>query len=216
MYFTALPFLPEQSAFGAYLDDMRRYAAEALRQAPDAILQSFLGFPVSAREHHVDGIHHAAFYIGDYRTDADVDRWLEFLHARRFLSDLRHGPSYIAPREYGTQGYWISCGLDGAPVEMFCNKTMGPWKNCDHRFKIARMSHFALFVSDACHVSALLTYFAHYNDISVLSYSERDTLGHTYGHLLNRKTECVLELAHSHTISTGFRAGFRDEAHVTA
>lgn len=197
MRFSALEILPEEAAFGAYLDDMHCYADTAWRQSPDTILEAFFGFPVSSREHHIAGIDHVAFYIGDYRTDTDVERWFEFLDRSCQISDLKVGPSYISPREYGTQGYWISCALGGMSIEMFSSKSAGYWKTQAPCYKVTRMSHFALAVPQVYHLHPLLTYFAHYGDVSILSYSHQDALGHTYGHLLNRKTDCVLELVHA-------------------
>jgi hypothetical protein len=197
MRFAAHEFVPEEAKFESYLEEMRQYVRIAGIRPPGEILEEFFEFPVSAREHHIEGVHHVAFYAGDYRTDAEVEGWLEFLRQSRSVSDLEYGPSYILPREYGTQGYWISCRLDKMAVEMFYSKNAGPWREHGQQYKIARMSHFALSVPQAFHLFPLLRYFAHYPDISVLSYSKEDVLGHTYGHLLNGKTDCVLELTHS-------------------
>jgi hypothetical protein len=197
MQFAASKFIPGEAMFESYLDEMRQYASAACTRHADEVLEEFFEFPVAAREHHIAGIHHVALYIGDYRTEAEVERWLEFLRHSHFVSDVECGPSYISPREYGTQGYWISCTLDGAPVEMFSSRNAGPWRGYDQHYKITRMSHFALSVPQALHLLPLLTYFAHYRGVLILSYSKEDVLGHTYGHLLNQNTDCVIELTHS-------------------
>jgi len=197
MQFGPREWIPEKAAFELYLDEILRHVQAAWRRHPDEILKEFFGFPIAAREHHICGLHHVALYIGDYRADAEVERCLEFLKHSRSISDLESGPSYISPREYGTQGYWISCSLEGIPVELFCNRNSGPWRGYDQQFKIRRMSHFALSVTQAWHLLPLLTYFAHYPNVSILSHSKLDVLGHTYGHLLNHETSCVIELTHS-------------------
>jgi hypothetical protein len=112
------------------------------------------------------------------------------------LSNLRMGPSYIAPREYGTQGYWISADLAMAAVEIFAIKRSGTWQQFAPAKKAARMSHVALAVDHRSQVLQVITDLSRYPQIRVLSYSPEDELSHTYGHLLNENTNRVLEIVH--------------------
>jgi hypothetical protein len=200
MPFAAAPLLPAISSFEAYLTAIRQYVRTACRVTPERVLKSFFGFQVSPRQHRIGRLHHVALYIGDYEAETDWEAWREFLSRNAGVRRLSWGPSYIAPRIYQTPGYWINCTLNGRSVEMFSNKSSGEWRDMHPTYKIHRMSHFALSVPRAIHLRALLTYWAHYQDISLLSFSPIDKLGHTYGHLLNRKTNEVLELTHQSSI----------------
>lgn len=196
MHFMGKPFLPGPPEFGAYLAEIRQYLALARHYTPEFILATFFGLSLDAASFHIDGLHHVAIYGGDYRREEDLEVWFDHVGGAQGVSRLRSGPSYIAPRRYGTPGYWFNCQLDGFDLEMFFNKHAGPWRDCTHGLKVSRMSHCALRVSEADHVVPLLEYFAHYPDIELLASSPRDELGHTYGHLMNTRTQCVLELVH--------------------
>lgn len=194
MHFQGAPFLPEPAAFGRYLIDLRYYLERTRRLPVEEVLAAFLGFPVAPRAFHLRGLHHVAAYIGDYRREDEVERWLDFLSRAEGVAELRSGPSWIAPRFYGAPGYWISCRLDGVYTELFTVKHLAPWAGHEHAWKASRMSHFALLVDGASHVRPLLDWFAHYPGLAVLAFSQRDELGHTYGHLLHG--DRVLELVH--------------------
>src|SRR3712207_2468387 len=67
----------------------------------------------------IDGVHHVAFYLGDYARDEQVFAWfahLEGLRSRKELLEVDMGPSYIAPKQYGTPGWWYSVTLDRKSV----------------------------------------------------------------------------------------------------
>lgn len=197
MYFIGEPFLPEPSGFQGYLARIRGYLGRARETSARSILELFFGRTLDPASFHIRGLHHVAVYLGDYRAEEEVERWLAFLRRVDGVSGVRCGPSYIAPRYHGAQAYWIDCHVDGAGAEMFTNKSMGLWESYEHAGKIARMSHFALAVEEAAHVRPLLDFFAHYPGFELLAFSPADELGHTYGHLLDGKTRRVLELVHS-------------------
>jgi hypothetical protein len=197
MYFEGLDSLPPAEGFHAYLTQIRDYISASRGLSPDQILGAFFGFPFSAPEHHISALHHIAVYIGDYQREDDVECWIRFLRGSEMVSNITSGPSYIAPREYKTQGFWVSCSIDTNSVEMFCNKCAGTWKERERQFKMARMSHFAVEVPEAYHLEPLIRYLAHYPGVSVISYSASDELGHSYGHLLNAGTNRILELVHA-------------------
>ncbi|MFD0441588.1 hypothetical protein ACFQ10_01305 [Streptomyces indonesiensis] len=65
------------------------------------------------------------------------------------------------------------------------------------------MSHFGLAVDAPDHVRPLLDYLATFDGVELLAFAPEDELGHTYGHLLRRDTDRVLELVHPGGSSPG-------------
>lgn len=196
-----MDFFPFCEFVAAY--DVRRFLTELavhvrrMRSiSPADHLSSFLGCEADTCDQAADRIEHVAVYAGDYRRDEDFEAWLDCLLQEGTLSNPQVGPSYIAPREYGTQGYWISAELEGAGLEIFAIKRAGSWQAFPPLKKAARMSHVGLGVNSGSQVLPLLTRLAGCPHISLLSYSPDDELNHTYGHLLNRKTDRVLEIVH--------------------
>jgi hypothetical protein len=77
------------------------------------------------------GVNHIGIYLGDYQRDDEVLDWhaylIELQKAGR-IADVEMGPSYISPRQYGTQGWWNSIAIpDGRSIETFTCKRYGPW-----------------------------------------------------------------------------------------
>jgi excinuclease ABC subunit A len=194
--FLSAEFLPDPSGFERLLDAIAEYARTARSIAPNRILESFFGYPVRAGDCHVQALDHVALYAGDYRSDCDFDAWLEYLTSRGSILGIESGPSYIAPREYGTQGYWISGTVDGAGIEIFSNKHAGPWTSFQVARRALRMSHFAFLSQGPPSVLELLEALSRQHHVGILAYSAHDQLGHTYGHLLNKRTDRVLEILH--------------------
>jgi hypothetical protein len=197
MRFSATAFVPGPDAFDAYIADVRRHVEHAFEVSPDGALLEFFGRPLDARSFDIVGLHHVGVYLGDYRHEEEIERWLELLSRAPDVERVRSGPSYIAPRFYGAPGYWIDCRLGGMNVELFSVKHVGAWAGCSQARKQARMSHAALLVDAAAHVEPLLHYFARRSGVTLLASSGDDELGHTYGHLLDAHTDRVLELVYS-------------------
>jgi hypothetical protein len=147
------------------------------------------------------GVNHIGIYLGDYQRDDEVLEWHAFLagiqQAGR-ITDLEIGPSYIAPRQYGTQGWWCSLTLeDGHGIETFTCKSYGPWleRGADERRRL--MSHVAVEVRAEPDVRAALDTLERAEDhLEIIAFTETDELGHTYGHLRNNIDQTVLEIVH--------------------
>ena len=193
--------LVDSTETGAFLRNLVQHV-RAMRVVPASEhLSSFLGFEANAGDYQANRIDHVAVYAGDYRNDEEFETWLDNLLRDGALSNVQTGPSYIAPREYRTQGYWISAELEGAGLEIFTLKHGGDWEQFSPAKKSARMSHIALGMECSSQVLPLLTRLSQHPHISVLSYSPNDELNHTYGHLLNKDTNNVLEIVHASMIS---------------
>ncbi|MCE9669671.1 hypothetical protein LY474_17895 [Myxococcus stipitatus] len=149
----------------------------------------------------VEGVHHVAFYLGDYDQDSRVFDWFDFLKrllAKGALREASMGPSYIAPRQYGTPGWWYSVTLDdGFVIEMFCCRAYGTWTARAPRERVDLMSHLALAIKseDAVRVALDQLALGHAN-LEAIAFTERDALGHTYGHVRNNRNHRVVELVH--------------------
>jgi hypothetical protein len=197
MEFTSDPFLPGPGGHAGYLNRIRRHLDRAAAVDADAALASFFGFRVPAGAFHIRGVHHVALYVGDYHREEEVEEWIDSLRGSPAVAALRSGPSYILPRHYGVPGHWMSCRVDGREVELFTARHAHPWRELDTRRKALRMSHFAVEAEQPLHVRPVLDYFAHYPGVELLSFSPGDELGHTYGHLLNRANDRVVELVYA-------------------
>jgi hypothetical protein len=196
MYFLGEETIPGAPAFPAYCGRIRAYLAQARSCTAEDAMAHFFGFALPAAAFPIVGIDHVALYLGDYSREESIDAWVEFLRDDASVGDVHHGPSYIAPKYYGTPGYWINCTVDGASVEMFSCKRYASWRGRDHLQKVGLMSHYALTVDDAAHVGPLITYFSQYPGLGRLAFVPGDELGHTYGHLINHAQGRVLELVH--------------------
>nr|VFK25668.1 MAG: hypothetical protein BECKMB1821G_GA0114241_101522 [Candidatus Kentron sp. MB]VFK29657.1 MAG: hypothetical protein BECKMB1821I_GA0114274_101121 [Candidatus Kentron sp. MB]VFK74858.1 MAG: hypothetical protein BECKMB1821H_GA0114242_101121 [Candidatus Kentron sp. MB] len=163
-------------------------------------LQEFLGETVEQDVHGIEDLHHVAVYLGDYTDDRDVEIWHRFLlelKAQGTLSKVQYGPSYVAPKYYGTQGWWFSLErAEGLSVEVFCCRHHGRWSRYKPEQRYRLMSHAAVSVSTADGVERALSALTSQLGVKMLMHTVEDELGHTYGHLLNETTLCVLELVH--------------------
>lgn len=147
------------------------------------------------------GVNHIGVYLGDYTNDDDVFAWhayLKTLQTAGDIADLDMGPSYIAPRQYGTPGWWISLTLaDHRVIETFTCRSFGRWldRPVPERFRL--MSHVALDVHTVDDVQSVLTALNRDADhLEAIAYTEADEMGHTYGHLRNNLTRSVLEIVY--------------------
>ena len=206
MVFTGPAWLPSAAAAGDQLGQLER-ALEAWTTPAEEVLSRFVGRSVSASSFHIRGIHHVAAYCGDYRSEAELFAWLDGLRQDARLSDLTWGPSYIAPRHYGTPGTWVSCRLAGRPVELFSCRHSGPWSDFPLHRRQALMSHVALAVDGAHHVEPVLRYLAHYPELDLLCFTAGDSLDHVYGHLVRTAPEAVLELVAQEAAAHGVGDG---------
>ncbi|MFG6447798.1 hypothetical protein ACG0Z6_06005 [Roseateles sp. BYS180W] len=202
-----LPDLAQRPDSWAHITTL---AAQVRAHSPLALLGDFLqsspadlqalGDP--GRAAHWRGVHHVALYLGDYDTDT---QWLGFMAAlqRQALalgvSVLDSGPSYIAPKRHGTQGWWTSLTLhDGSIIELFSCRLWGAWAAQPPLQRCTLMSHAALGLARRAHVLPTLQGLAAtHRELEVVAYTEGDELGHCYGHLLNHRTQRVLELVHA-------------------
>lgn len=147
------------------------------------------------------GVNHIGVYLGDYASDDEVFRWLSYLEGLERsgeISSVEMGPSYIAPRQYGTPGWWLSVSLpDGRVIETFTCRLFGAWLGKPVSERQRLMSHVALEVAAADDVRAVLDGLEHdIEHLEAIAYTEADEVGHTYGHLRNNATRSVLEVVY--------------------
>lgn len=187
--------LPSPEGYGERLEAWRRQARRLRCKSVRRVLLEFFGRPLDPASFHLLAIHHVAIYAGDFRDEAQWDSWLRFLHSSEHLTELRWGPSYIAPREYATPGYWINGRLDGEEIELFTCRDSGDWSRLSASEKVRRMSHLALRSSAAESVEPTLHYLKCEPGQELLAFAPTDALGHCYGHL-RRHDGAVLEIVH--------------------
>lgn len=188
--------LPHPYEHQLYFSQISQYLDQTKNLTPNQVLRAFLGFELDCATLHLTGLDHVAVYLGDYLLEPQFENWLHFLEHEPRVDGLRFGPSYIAPRHYGTPGHWINCRVAGWNTEMFSCKRFGAWEGFAHCRKIRLMSHLALAVADGVHVKPVLDFLSHHPDVELLAFNAGDELDHTYGHLLNHRTHGVLELVH--------------------
>jgi hypothetical protein len=197
MRFDALSVLPAPEQHAAYLGRLVDHLEEARRTSPAEVLAEFLGAPADPATLGVVGIHHVAAYAGDYEHEDDFDAWLKSVQACDGVSDVRNGPSYIAPREYGAPGHWINLAVGEHEYELFSCRRHGEWAGFTPDRKVTLMSHYGLAVDRPEQVPALLAFLAARPGIEQVVYTPADELGHCYGHLRNAGTDGVLEIVYS-------------------
>lgn len=147
------------------------------------------------------GVNHIGLYLGDYEHDDEVLDWhahLVELRKAGKIAEVETGPSYISPRQYGTQGWWNAIILpDGRGIETFSCKNYGPWpaRSVDERRRL--MSHVAVEVRAEADVRRTLdTLERGVENLEIIAFTEADELGHTYGHVRNNADRTVLEVVH--------------------
>lgn len=197
MPFDAPAGLPAPGEHPAYLRRVLGYLRDERRITPGEALESFLGEPADPATLGVTAIHHVAAYAGDYDREEDFDAWLGSVQSSDLVTDVRHGPSYVAPWQYGTPGHWINLVADGHEYELFTCRNSGEWARFDRARKAALMSHHAVAVDSPGQVQALLDFLAARPEIERVVYTPADEIGHCYGHLRHRKTGQVLEIVYS-------------------
>ncbi|MFD4633976.1 hypothetical protein ACFVYR_17355 [Streptomyces sp. NPDC058284] len=164
-------------------------------------LRSWCGHAPKDVTERFAGVNHIGVYLGDYASDDEVFRWhayLEGLRSAGEISSVEMGPSYIAPRQYGTPGWWLSVALpDGRVIETFTCRSFGAWLERPVAERGRLMSHVALEVFAADDVQAVLGGLEHeVEHLEAIAYTEADEVGHTYGHLRNNSTQSVLEVVY--------------------
>lgn len=161
-------------------------------------LQEFLGCKIKKQLASLKRLNHLAVYVGDYKDELLVDSWHNFLLRKQrggSLISIDRGPSYIAPREYGTPGWWWSIKRpDGFVIELFCCRAYGKWAEFSVEKKYNLMSHRAITVSDKDSVLPALKSFESMMGLEIIAYTNDDALGHTYGHVRNNLNNKVIEM----------------------
>lgn len=176
--------------------------AQQLRHMAVAdILRDFMGRQIEESIYPFQSVHHLGLYVGDYHDESEVDALYEFLLLKQTEDEAKvigRGPSYVAPRHYGTPGWWFSLVLDGqTTVELFTCRYYGPWTNFSASDRISLMSHKAIAVAARDEVLPLLQEFEKVYRVNILTYTENDHAGEVYGHLLNRNNKRVMEVIFS-------------------
>lgn len=200
---TDLPFVGDlglvpRARFGELWAAVGRLAAGDRRREPAELLAEFLGGPLDPRALRVSGLHHTAVYLGDYTDEGEVDAWHAWLEVQRIAGELRavdRGPSYLAPKHYGTPGWWFSVeARDGSLTEMFSCRRWGRWARLDAAARCGLMSHRALAVDTPDDVRAALAVLERRAGVERIAFVEGDELGHTYGHVRHGVRHTVLEI----------------------
>jgi hypothetical protein len=146
-------------------------------------------------------VHHVGIYLGDYDHEEEALAWNYYVEGLADDGKIRSvdvGPSYIAPKQYGTQG-WLSyiTLLDGAVLETFTCKRYGSWAERTIGERRALMSHAALEVRDEDDVRYVLDRLTALADsLEIIAFTEADEFGHTYGHIRNNSSSSVIEIVH--------------------
>lgn len=192
---------PSADDFPAVWEELVAESADWRRIDCAEYLRSWCGEVPAELTAKVSGVHHIGVYLGDYTTDDDVFAWnshLTGLAAAGEVVSAELGPSYIAPRQYGTPGWWSSVALpDGSVIETFACRAFGPWLDKPAFERHRLMSHVALEVRTASDVEAVLDGLdREVEDLEAIAYTEADEVGHTYGHLRNNATRAVLEIVY--------------------
>ncbi len=198
-----LPFAPDlrlvpRARFGQLWCALGRLVADDRRLDPARLLADFLGQPADPHPLRITGLHHTAAYLGDYTSEDEIDAWHAFLDARRAAGELRavdRGPSYLAPKYYGTPGWWFLVEApEGGVTEMFACRSWGRWAQLAAAARCGLMSHRALAVDTADGVRAALAELGRREGLELIAFVEDDELGHTYGHVRHNGRQSVLEI----------------------
>jgi len=167
------------------------------------ILNEFLEVEVNPKDYPIVALHHVGLYIGDYRDEEEVDLLEEKFLAAQHRGELKllgRGPSYLAPRYYGTPGWWFSViGPGDKQFELFTCRRYGKWAEYPVRIRASLMSHYALAVESFTGVKSMLDNFEQIHDLKTLVYTTHSEHGETYGHVMNPRNNQVLEIIFSST-----------------
>lgn len=194
---------PKAEQFDAVWGQICEVADEWQHIDPAAHLEQWCGEVPDGVGAALMKVNHVGLYLGDYTTNEQVWEWADFVRAQRAAHDVEVGPSYISPKQYGTQGWWTSFSLPASGVETFTCLDFGTWRarGVEERYRL--MSHVALQVHDLPDVRRVLDAFeSHVPNVEVIAFTEADELGHTYGHLRHNTTKVVVEIVHHDPPST--------------
>ncbi|MGH3902398.1 MAG: hypothetical protein ACRDTA_29920 [Pseudonocardiaceae bacterium] len=198
MLFDQKSVIPDPAGQDEYVATVLAYLNDAIRQTPQEILDQVLGRHCDVRTLGVVGLHHVAVYIGDYESEEQFASLLHTVLDTPGIENVATGPSHIAPRFYGTPGHWVNFRFGGNEYELFTCRQYGTWTTLPEREKATLMSHAGLAIDTAARVKPTLDYLAAtIPDVELLAFAPADDLGHTYGHLLNTRTNRVVELVYS-------------------
>lgn len=183
-------------------EKMWQQILEMDRQKKKAQINDILYEYLNAREdtdsNEIRDIHHIAIYIGDYYEDNIIFSLADFFknkEEQNKIQSINFGPSYISPKYYGTPGWWFSIHTqDGSVIELFSCLAFGNWVIRSKKERSDLMSHFAVEVNTENRVKKLLDHYSQRENIKLITYVEKNELGHTYGHLFNELNNKVIEL----------------------
>lgn len=192
---------PDEAEFATVWRELLEESRAWQRIDCAAFLQRWCGHAPEDLTRTFTGVNHIGVYLGDYLDDDELFAWTRYLDGRRAEGEIRGyetGPSYIAPRQYGTPGWWVSITLeDGGVIETFTCRRFGPWQERGVEERQRLMSHVAIEVGSPEAVRAVLDSLDGGSpDLESIAYTEGDDVGHTYGHVRNNTTQAVLEIVY--------------------
>ena len=112
----------------------KRVRQDSSRTAIDE-LKSFSSIQGIFSEKYIKGVHHRAYYIGDYQEEKTVEALWNLLSKKQEVSNFTYGPSYIAPQYYETPGWWMSLTVANCHIELFVIREHGKWIEFDKKKK---------------------------------------------------------------------------------
>lgn len=174
----------------------KRVRQDSSRTAIDE-LKSFSSIQGIFSEKYIKGVHHRAYYIGDYQEEKTVEALWNLLSKKQEVSNFTYGPSYIAPQYYETPGWWMSLTVANCHIELFVIREHGKWIEFDKKKKQTLMSHCAIELYDRNSFYSCLQNARRVKEIQILMLHEDKKEGYTYTHLLDTKTNKVIEMIFS-------------------
>ncbi|MFF2910167.1 hypothetical protein [Paenibacillus sp. NPDC057934] len=167
----------------------------------DSILNEYFEGEYDKQIFDSTSLGHIALYLGDYHTEEFNDQLRDYLESivHYELSGFDYGPSYIAPKQYGTPGWWYSLRLleDNQELELFTCRSIGEWNKYSEEVKKSLMSHYAVAIDTLEQFDSIVEYMLTQQSIEMIMMTRGDRLGHTYAHFHNLNNNLVLEIIHS-------------------
>ncbi|WP_051685096.1 AMP-binding protein [Clostridium sp. KNHs205] len=162
-------------------------------------LESFPSIQAIFLEKYIRGIHHRAYYIGTYQEEETVEGLCNFLSGRTEVSNLAYGPSYIAPKYYEAPGWWISLNIEECHIELFIVREFGKWLGFDEKKKQSLMSHCAIELRDRQTFYSCVRKAGKVKGMQMLMFHKERDVGYTYTHLLDTRSNKVIEVIYTYS-----------------
>ena len=175
-------------------------------------LEAFSSIQAIFLEKYIRGIHHRAYYIGTYQKEETVEALCRFVSNRKGVSNFEYGPSYIAPQYYEAPGWWLSLNMEESHIELFIVREYGKWLGITEKKRQSLMSHCAIELRDRQTFYSCVRKARKVKGMQMLMLHKERDAGYIYAHLLDTRSNKVIEFIYTYSQREGKKSTYFLEA----